>query len=65
MNTGTIVWYNEKQGFGFIVDDAGGNQLYFSVSQRDILSIGQKVTFDIKINPRNGRNMLLMLCRKS
>lgn len=57
MNTGTVVWYNEKQGFGFIASDEGGNKLYFHTSQRDSLTVDKKVTFDIERNPGNGRPM--------
>jgi len=58
MNTGTVVWFNENQGFGFIADDVNvGNKLYFHTTQRDVIIIGQKVTYNIEANPRNGRPM--------
>ncbi|HEX3025949.1 MAG TPA: cold shock domain-containing protein [Clostridia bacterium] len=65
MNAGTIVWYNENQGFGFISPDGGGNKLYFNSSQRDSLTVGQEVTFDIKINPNNKRQIAVNVVPKA
>ena len=58
MNNGTVKWFNEQKGFGFITNDNGGDDLFvhFSAIQSQgfkTLSEGQKVSFDIEQDPRN------------
>jgi cold shock protein len=60
MDQGTVKWFNEEKGFGFISNDNGGDDVFvhFSaiVSQGfKSLSEGQKVTFDTETDPRNGK----------
>ena len=50
MATGTVKWFNDAKGFGFITPDAGGNDLFahFSEVQGNgfkSLQEGQKVSF--------------------
>lgn len=50
METGTVKWFNDAKGFGFITPDAGGADLFahFSEIRADgfkSLSEGQKVSF--------------------
>ena len=52
MATGTVKWFNDSTGFGFIAQDAGGEDLFahFSAIQSNgfkSLTEGQRVTFDI------------------
>lgn len=49
--TGTVKWFNEEKGFGFITQDNGGADVFvhFRAIQNDgfkTLSEGQKVEFD-------------------
>lgn len=49
--TGTVKWFNEEKGFGFITQDNGGADVFvhFRAIQSDgfkTLSEGQKVEFD-------------------
>ena len=58
MNSGTVKWFNSEKGFGFIVNDNGGDDVFvhFSAIVSDgykTLEEGQKVTFDIEADPKN------------
>ncbi|MDR0886322.1 MAG: cold-shock protein [Clostridiales Family XIII bacterium] len=58
MNTGTVKWFNAEKGFGFITNDANGEDIFvhFSAIQTDgfkTLDEGQKVTFDTETDPKN------------
>lgn len=62
MNNGTVKWFNEAKGFGFISNDNGGEDIFvhFSaiVSQGfKSLQEGQKVTFDIEPDPKNSKKL--------
>ena len=53
MATGTVKWFNDAQGYGFITPDDGGEDLFahFSAIKMDgfkTLKQGQRVTFDLK-----------------
>lgn len=52
MASGTVKWFNAAKGFGFILQDGGGADVYahFSnISTQGLLELaeGQQVTFDI------------------
>ncbi len=53
MATGTVKWFNDAKGYGFITPDDGGEGLFahFSAIKMDgfkTLKQGQRVTFDLK-----------------
>jgi len=51
MNKGTVKWFNNQKGYGFISDEQGNDVfVHYSSIQADgfkTLEEGQKVTFDI------------------
>jgi CspA family cold shock protein len=57
MTTGTVKWFNDSKGFGFITPDGGGEDLFahFSAITMDgfkTLKEGQKVQFDVTQGPK-------------
>jgi len=57
MNTGQVKWFNNAKGFGFILSDQGGDDLFAHYSAIGMegyktLKAGQLVTFDIIEGPK-------------
>ena len=57
MATGSVKWFNDSKGFGFITPDGGGEDLFahFSAIQSNgfkTLAEGQRVTFDVTTGPK-------------
>lgn len=57
MATGTVKWFNEAKGFGFIAQDDGGADVFvhFSAIQGQgfkTLAEGQKVSFEVQNGPK-------------
>ena len=62
MNYGTVKWFNEAKGFGFLTNDAGGDDVFvhFSAIVAEgfkTLPEGQKVSFEIEQDPRNPKKL--------
>ncbi len=60
MSTGTVKWFNEGKGFGFITPDGGGKDVFahFSAIQGDghkTLRENQKVSFDVTMGPKGNQ----------
>ena len=54
---GTVKWFNDEKGFGFITPDGGGDDLFvhFKAIESDgfkSLKEGDKVTFDVVQGPK-------------
>ena len=51
MATGTVKWFSDEKGYGFIVPDEGGNDLFVHRTNLQegvqMLQEGQKVEFEI------------------
>lgn len=57
MATGTVKWFNDSKGFGFITPENGGEDLFahFSAIQSNgfkTLAEGQRVSFDVATGPK-------------
>jgi CspA family cold shock protein len=60
MNTGTVKFYNDQKGFGFIQPDNGGNDVFVHATALERAGIrglveGQKVSFDTAEDRRSGK----------
>ena len=58
MSTGTVKWFNNEKGFGFISNDDGSGDVFvhFTAIQPKgfrKLEENQKVTFDVEQDPKN------------
>jgi CspA family cold shock protein len=57
MATGTVKWFNDAKGFGFVTPDGGGDDLFAHFSAINMngfktLQEGQKVTFEVTQGPK-------------
>lgn len=57
MASGTVKWFNDAKGFGFITPDEGGEDLFAHFSSIEMsgfksLKEGQRVTFDVVEGPK-------------
>ncbi len=57
METGTVKWFDETKGFGFITPSNGGKDVFvhFSAIQNSgfkSLTEGQEVTFEVEQGPK-------------
>ena len=60
MITGTVKFYNDQKGFGFIAPDGGGNDVFVHATALEragmrSLSQGQKVAFETEPDRRSGK----------
>ncbi|WP_018146825.1 cold-shock protein [Henriciella marina] len=60
MNSGTVKFYNDQKGFGFIAPDDGGNDVFVHATALERcgmsgLSEGQKVSYDTAKDQRSGK----------
>lgn len=60
MATGTVKWFNNDKGFGFIIPDEGGADIFVHISAVEragwrTLNEGQKVSYELQANPKNGK----------
>jgi len=61
MAMGTVKWFNNQKGFGFIQPDDGDKDVFVHISAVEraglsTLNEGQKVSFDIVADRRSGKS---------
>jgi len=61
MATGTVKFFNSQKGYGFIVQDNGGPDVFVHISAVEragmhILNEGQKLLFDVQADRRSGKS---------
>lgn len=57
VQTGTVKWFNESKGFGFITPDGGGEDLFAHFSEIQgsgfrTLQDNQRVQFEVRRGPK-------------
>ncbi|WP_321488996.1 cold-shock protein [uncultured Hyphomonas sp.] len=60
MTSGTVKFYNDQKGFGFIAPDDGSTDVFVHATALEragmrILTEGQKVSFTTAVDKRNGK----------
>jgi cold shock protein len=61
MSKGTVKWFNNQKGFGFIQPDDGSKDVFVHISAVEraglsTLNEGQKVAFDVVANRKTGKS---------
>jgi CspA family cold shock protein len=60
MPTGTVKFYNDQKGYGFIAPEGGGNDVFVHVTALERAGLSglrenQKVTFETEVDRRSGK----------
>ncbi len=59
--TGTVKWFNDSKGFGFIAPNNGGSDVFVHISAVEragmrTLKEGQVISFDLQRDPKKGKD---------
>ncbi len=59
--TGTVKWFNNQKGFGFIQPDNGGNDVFVHISAVEragmsTLKEGQKISYELHHDAKKGKD---------
>ena len=66
MNKGTVKWYNDQKGYGFIQPASGGKDVFVHATALERsgiggLSEGQKVAYELQTDQRTGKTSAVNL----
>lgn len=66
VGTGTVKWFNETKGYGFITPDAGGNDVFVHISAVErsgmrALNEGQKISYELEPDRKTGKSAAVNL----
>ena len=66
MATGTVKWFNDAKGYGFITPDEGGSDIFVHVSAVTRaglrgLNEGQKISYDLEPDRKTGKSAAVNL----
>jgi CspA family cold shock protein len=66
MNKGTVKWYSDQRGYGFIQPAGGGKDVFVHASALEksgmlTLGEGQKVSYELQTDRRTGRTSAVNL----
>jgi cold shock protein len=60
MHTGVVKWFSAQKGFGFIEPESGGADVFVHISAVERAGLrglaGQKVSYEIVVDSRNGKS---------
>jgi cold shock protein len=64
--TGTVKWFNEQKGYGFIQPDNGGKDVFVHISAVERsglrgLAEGQKISYEVEADRRSGKESAVNL----
>ena len=60
METGTVKWFNDQKGYGFIQPDNGGKDVFVHATALERAGMrglreGQKISYELQTDQRTGR----------
>jgi cold shock protein len=66
MASGTVKWFNETKGYGFIQPDNGGKDVFVHISAVEraglrSLKDGQKISYEVESDRRTGKESAINL----
>ena len=61
MDTGTVKWFNETKGYGFIQPENGGKDVFVHISAVERAGLrnlveGQKISYEVLTDKRSGKD---------
>jgi cold shock protein len=64
--TGTVKWFNEQKGYGFIQPGSGGKDVFVHISAVERsglrgLAEGQKISYEVEADRRSGKESAVNL----